>query len=157
MWYDYADHTTKQIARCISIVDRVDWVTILDCLVWHIPTGTKCPPTGGLMLGHLYNLDVSSLLGCIIWWSLNLTVVYVLSFTTLVYHLYLLQCLFFFVVIYITFIYIHCRKCSLYNSLTLVRLSCLNCIFRQLKLELLTQYPAPNDEKIFDFLKMYIF
>ena len=34
--------------------------------------------------------------------------------------------------------------CSL---LTLVLLNCFNCIFRHLKLELLTQFPASNDEK----------
>ena len=31
--------------------------------------------------------------------------------------------------------------------LTLVLLNCFNCIFRHLKLELLTQFPALNDEK----------
>ena len=31
--------------------------------------------------------------------------------------------------------------------LTLVLLRCFNCIFRHLKLELLTQFPALNDEK----------
>ena len=41
--------------------------------------------------------------------------------------------------------------------LTLVLLNCLNFIFRHLKLELLTQFPAANDEKYFYFLKIYIF
>ena len=33
--------------------------------------------------------------------------------------------------------------------LTLVLLNCFNCIFRHLKLELLTQFPASNDEKYY--------
>ena len=33
------------------------------------------------------------------------------------------------------------------DALTLVLLNCFNCIFRHLKLELLTQFPASNDEK----------
>ena len=33
------------------------------------------------------------------------------------------------------------------SQLTLVLLNCFNCIFRHLKLELLTQFPASNDEK----------
>ena len=33
------------------------------------------------------------------------------------------------------------------EPLTLVLLNCLNCIFRHLKLELLTQFPASNEEK----------
>ena len=41
--------------------------------------------------------------------------------------------------------------------LTPVLLNCLNCIFRHLKLELLTQFPASNDKKYFYFLKIYIF
>ena len=41
--------------------------------------------------------------------------------------------------------------------LTLVLLNCLNCIFRHLKLELLTQFPASNDENYFYFLKICIF
>ena len=37
--------------------------------------------------------------------------------------------------------------------LTLVLLNCFNCIFRHLKLELLTQFPASNDKKILLFMK----
>ena len=33
--------------------------------------------------------------------------------------------------------------------LTLVLLNCFNCIFRHLKLELLTQFPASKDEKYY--------
>ena len=42
-------------------------------------------------------------------------------------------------------------------KLTLVLLNCFNCIFRHLKLELLTQFPASNDEKYRYFSKIYIF
>ena len=35
--------------------------------------------------------------------------------------------------------------------LTLVLLNCFNCIFHHLKLELLTQFPASNDEKYYYF------
>ena len=45
----------------------------------------------------------------------------------------------------------------LYCILTLVLLNCLYCIFRHLKLELLTQFPASNDEKYLYFLKIDIF
>ena len=38
--------------------------------------------------------------------------------------------------------------------LTLVLLKCFNCIFRHLKLELLTQFPASNDEKCYYLLKI---
>ena len=38
--------------------------------------------------------------------------------------------------------------------LTLVLLNCFNCIFRHLKLELLTQFPASNDEKYYYFWKI---
>ena len=40
--------------------------------------------------------------------------------------------------------------------LTLVLLNCFNCIFRHLKMELLTQFPALNDEKKKKKLKIYI-
>ena len=36
-----------------------------------------------------------------------------------------------------------------FAALTLVLLNCFNCIFRHLKLELLTQFPASNDEKYY--------
>ena len=36
-----------------------------------------------------------------------------------------------------------------YKGLTLVLLNYFNCIFRHLKLELLTQFPASNDEKYY--------
>ena len=39
----------------------------------------------------------------------------------------------------------------------LALLHCLNCIFRHWKPELLTQFPAPNDEKYLYFLKIDIF
>ena len=35
------------------------------------------------------------------------------------------------------------------QCLTLVLLDCFNCIFRHLKLELLTQFPASNDENYY--------
>ena len=38
-----------------------------------------------------------------------------------------------------------------FKGLTLVLLNCFNCIFRHFKLELLTQFPASNDEK-YDYL-----
>ena len=38
--------------------------------------------------------------------------------------------------------------------LTLVLLNCFNCIFRHLKLELLTQFPASNDEKYYYLWKI---
>ena len=38
--------------------------------------------------------------------------------------------------------------------LTRVMLNCFNCIFRHLKMELLTQFPASNDEKYYYFLKI---
>ena len=41
-------------------------------------------------------------------------------------------------------------------TLVLLSLSCFNCIFRHLKLELLTQSPAPTDEKYIYFLKIYV-
>ena len=39
-------------------------------------------------------------------------------------------------------------RCGLMN-LTRVMLNCFNCIFRHLKLELLTQFPPSNDEKYY--------
>ena len=42
------------------------------------------------------------------------------------------------------------------NALTLVLLKCFNCIFRHLKLELLTQFPASNDEKYSSLWKINI-
>ena len=41
--------------------------------------------------------------------------------------------------------------------LTLVLLNCFNCIFRHLKLELLTQFPASNDEKYYYLWKIDMF
>ena len=43
------------------------------------------------------------------------------------------------------------------HSNSLVLLNCFNCIFRHSKLELLTQFPASNDEKYRYFSKIYIF
>ena len=45
---------------------------------------------------------------------------------------------------------IHWRRNTTSDKmLTLVLLNCFNCIFRHLKLELLTQFPASNDEKYY--------
>ena len=46
---------------------------------------------------------------------------------------------------------------GLIKRLTLVLLNCFNCIFCHLKLELLTPFPASNDEKYEYFSKKYIF
>ena len=44
------------------------------------------------------------------------------------------------------------------SPLTLVLLNCFHCIFRHLQLELLTQFPVPNDKKYFYFfLKHFLF
>ena len=40
---------------------------------------------------------------------------------------------------------------------TLVLLNCFNCIFRHLKLELLTQFPASSDEKYYYLWKKDMF
>ena len=47
--------------------------------------------------------------------------------------------------------------CGVQFQLTLVLLNCYNCIFRHLKLELLTQFPASNDEKYRYYSKIYMF
>ena len=41
------------------------------------------------------------------------------------------------------------------GNLPLVLLNCFNYIFLHLNLELLTQFPAPNDKNIFIFLKIH--
>ena len=41
-----------------------------------------------------------------------------------------------------------------FSGLTLVLLNCFNCIFRHLKLELQTQFPASNDEKYYYLWKI---
>ena len=43
------------------------------------------------------------------------------------------------------------------NVLTFALLDCFKHIFRHLKLELLTQFPASNDEKYLYFMKILIF
>ena len=43
------------------------------------------------------------------------------------------------------------------KTLTLVQLNCFNCIFHHLKLELLTQFPASNEEKYLYLKIIYIF
>ena len=42
------------------------------------------------------------------------------------------------------------------SDLTLVLLNCFNCIFRHSKLELLTRFPASNDEKYYYLWKKYM-
>ena len=61
------------------------------------------------------------------------------------------------IVITYTMIEIGGLRHTVIEWLTFVRLSRLYCIFRHLKLELLTQFPASNDQKYLYFIKIGIF